>query len=81
MVCEGVSSYMCNMEIYTAEWKKLEDKVLSLLDKFRLESLLHMISKIYACHYTEHRKERQENKNANKETLFRGSSTINLWWA
>ena len=33
MVCEGVSGYYCNMEIYWAEWKKLEDTVLSLLDR------------------------------------------------
>jgi hypothetical protein len=33
MVCEVVSSYICNMEIYSAEGKKLEDKVLSLLDR------------------------------------------------
>lgn len=33
MVCEGVSGYMYNMEICTAEWKKLEDKVLSLSDR------------------------------------------------
>ena len=31
MVCEAVSSYICNMEIYSAEGKKLEDTVLSLL--------------------------------------------------
>jgi len=33
MMCEGVSGYMYNVEIYAAEWKKLEDKVLSLLDR------------------------------------------------
>ena len=32
MVCEAVSSYICNMEIYWAERKKLEDTVLSVLD-------------------------------------------------
>jgi len=32
MVCEAVSGYICNMEIYWAERKKLEDTVLSLLD-------------------------------------------------
>ena len=31
MVCEAISGY--NMEIYTAEGKKLQDTVLSLLDK------------------------------------------------
>ena len=31
MVCEAVSGYICNMEIYSAEGKKLEDTVLSLL--------------------------------------------------
>jgi hypothetical protein len=33
MVCEVVSGYICNMEIYSAEGKKLEDTVLSLLDR------------------------------------------------
>jgi len=33
MVCEAVSGYICNMEIYWAEWKKFEDTVLSLLDR------------------------------------------------
>lgn len=33
MVCEAVSGYVCNMEIYAAEGKKLEDRVLPLLDK------------------------------------------------
>jgi hypothetical protein len=33
MVCEAVSGYICNMEIYTAESKKLQDMVLSLLDR------------------------------------------------
>jgi len=33
MVCEAVLSYICNMEIYSAEGKKLEDPVLSLLDR------------------------------------------------
>jgi hypothetical protein len=32
MVCEAVSGNICNMEIYSAERKKLEDTVLSLLD-------------------------------------------------
>jgi len=31
MVCEAVSGYICNMDIYSAEGKKLEDIVLSLL--------------------------------------------------
>jgi len=31
MVCEAVSGYICNMEIHSAEVKKLEDTVLSLL--------------------------------------------------
>ena len=31
MVCEAVSGYICNMEIYSAEGKKFEDTVLSLL--------------------------------------------------
>ena len=33
MVCEVVLGYICNMEIYSAEGKKLEDTVLSLLDR------------------------------------------------
>ena len=33
MVCEVVSGYICNMEIYSAEGRKLEDIVLSLLDR------------------------------------------------
>ena len=33
MVCEAVSGYICNVEIYSAEGKKLEDTVLSLLDR------------------------------------------------
>jgi len=33
MVCEAVSGYVYNMEIYSAEGKKLEDTVLSLLDR------------------------------------------------
>jgi len=33
MRCEAVSGYICNMEIYSAEGKKLEDTVLSLLDR------------------------------------------------
>ena len=33
MVCEAVSGYICNMEIYTAEGKKLQDTMLSLLDR------------------------------------------------
>ena len=32
MVCEAVSGYICNMEIYSAAGKNLEDTVLSLLD-------------------------------------------------
>jgi len=31
MMCEAVSGYICNMEIYSAEAKKLEDTVLSFL--------------------------------------------------
>ena len=31
MVCEAVSSCICNMEIYSAEGKKLEDTTISLL--------------------------------------------------
>ena len=32
MVCDAVSGYICNMEIYSAAGKNLEDTVLSLLD-------------------------------------------------
>jgi len=32
MLCEAVSGCICNMEIYSAEGKKLEDTMLSLLD-------------------------------------------------
>ena len=32
MMCEAVLGYIYNMEIYSAEGKKLEDTVLSLLD-------------------------------------------------
>ena len=32
MVYEAVSGYICNMEIYSAEGKKLEDTVLSIFD-------------------------------------------------
>ena len=32
MVCDALLGYICNMEIYSAEGKKLEDTVLSLLD-------------------------------------------------
>jgi len=31
--CEAVLGYMCNMSMYSAEGKKLEDTVLSLLDR------------------------------------------------
>jgi len=33
MVCEAIMGYICNIEIYSAEGKKLEDTVLSLLDR------------------------------------------------
>jgi len=33
MVCEKVSGYICNMEIYAAERKKLEDTVLALSER------------------------------------------------
>jgi hypothetical protein len=33
MVCEVVSGYICNMEIYSTEGKKLEDTVLPLIDR------------------------------------------------
>jgi hypothetical protein len=33
MVCEAASGYICNMEMYSAEAKKLEDTVLSFLER------------------------------------------------
>ena len=33
MVCEAVSGYVCNIQIYSAEGKKLVDTVLSLSDR------------------------------------------------
>jgi hypothetical protein len=33
MACEALLGYVCNMDIYAAEGKKLEDTVLSLLDR------------------------------------------------
>jgi hypothetical protein len=33
MVCEAVSGYVCNTDMYAAEGKKLEDAVLPLLDR------------------------------------------------
>jgi len=30
MMCDAILGYICNMEIYSAEGKKLEDTVLSL---------------------------------------------------
>jgi len=33
VVCEAVLGYICNMEVYSAEGKKLEDTVLPLLDR------------------------------------------------
>ena len=33
LVCEAVSGCMCNMEIYATVAKKLQDTVLSLLDR------------------------------------------------
>jgi len=33
MVCEEVSGYVCNIEMYSAEVKKLADTVLSHLDR------------------------------------------------
>jgi len=45
MVCETVSGYICNMEIYS-EGKKLEDTVLSLLDR-NLGQNHHMYQDIF----------------------------------
>jgi hypothetical protein len=33
MVCEALLDYVCHIDIYAAEGKKLEDTVLSLLDR------------------------------------------------
>jgi hypothetical protein len=33
MACEAVLGYICKMNLYTAERQKLEDTVLSLLDR------------------------------------------------
>jgi hypothetical protein len=33
MVIEAVSGYICNMEIHAAKEEKLEDTILSLLDR------------------------------------------------
>jgi hypothetical protein len=33
IVCEAMLGYICDMEIYSAEAKKLEDKTLLLLDR------------------------------------------------
>jgi len=33
MVCEAVMGYICNIEMYSSEEKKLEDTVLSLLER------------------------------------------------
>lgn len=38
MVCEAVSGYVCNMEIYAAEGKKLEDSVITFRQKREPES-------------------------------------------
>jgi len=46
MVCEAVSAYICNMEIYSAEGKKLEDTVLSLLDR-NLAKIITSIKTIF----------------------------------
>ena len=35
LVCEAVSGYISNMEIYAAKGKKLEDTFLSLSDKLK----------------------------------------------
>jgi len=45
MVCEAVSGYICNMEIFWAEGKKLEDTVLSLVDR-NLGKIITSISTI-----------------------------------
>ena len=49
MVCETVSGYICNMEIYAAEGKKLQDTVLSLLDR-----TYKYVKNILFCTVTKH---------------------------
>jgi hypothetical protein len=34
MVCEGTAGYTGNMEIYTAEGKKLEETIFSVLEPY-----------------------------------------------
>ena len=46
MVCEAVSGYICNMEIYSDERKKLEEPVLSLLDR-KLCQIHHIYKDIF----------------------------------
>ena len=41
MVFEAVSGYVCNIEMYSAERKKLEDTVLSLLDSLGQNHHIH----------------------------------------
>jgi len=49
MVCEVVSGYNCNTEVHSAEGKKLEDTVLSLLDR-NLRENHHIYQEIvYNC--------------------------------
>ena len=46
MVCEAVSGYICNMEMYSAEGKKLEDTMLSLLDR-NLDQIITSLNTIF----------------------------------
>jgi hypothetical protein len=38
MVCEAVSDYICDMEIYAAEGKKLQDSVITVRQKLGSQS-------------------------------------------
>jgi len=46
MVCEAISGFICNMEICSAEGKKLEGTVLSLVDR-NLAKILTSIKTIF----------------------------------
>jgi hypothetical protein len=47
MVCEVVSGYICNMEMYSAEGKKLEDNFITFRQKLRPKSSHE--DKFYKC--------------------------------
>jgi hypothetical protein len=49
MVCEALSGYACNMDMYTAEGRKLEDTVLSLLDRNLGQNHHIYLRNLYEC--------------------------------